>query len=167
MTVSGPYSVKPPEAAAPAKPTSFSCQYAAPAPVVARGRYRPVILNRTTALLSRSRIWITSPGLTCNSVAAVAGSAAGIGCPAAGAPGQWPVSRTAWAVRPVNAAASAIGTLLPADVAPLSLPEPAPSDSAGWAPAMKPRGSERSALSKRNGTWPSARLSWPGRSLVT
>jgi hypothetical protein len=61
-------------------------------------------------------------------------------------------------VRPVNAAASAIGTLLPADVAPLSRPESAPADSAGCAPAMKPSGSERRALSERNGIGPRARL---------
>jgi hypothetical protein len=171
--------VNPPEVAAPAKPMSFSCQYAAPAPDTWRGRNRPVTVNRTSRLLSRSRIWITAPGRTCSRAAAVTGSAAGIGSPARGWPGQCPVTRAAWAVMLVNAAASAIGTSLPV-VLSLPFPEPALPEPAlagrpgpappGWpgrAPATKPRGSERTALSKRNGTCPRARLSWAGSPWVT
>jgi hypothetical protein len=130
-TVSGPYLVKPPEVVAPAEPMSFRSQYASARPDGCRGRYRPVIVNRTERSLTRSCIWITSPSATCSSVAAVSGSAAGIGPPARGGPGQCPLSRTAWVVMAVKAAASEISTLLPPELPSLPLPEPASAGSAG------------------------------------
>ena len=94
-----------------------------------------MITNRTAPLEIPSFIRSTSPSATCSRAAAEAGSAAGMGCPAAGAPGQWPETSSAWAVTSPSAAASAMGRL----------PAPALRGVAGSAPVTKSSGSDQSA----------------------
>ena len=132
-TVSGPYVVNPLSVREPESPMSSSPQYPADAPDSCPGRYRPVMRNRSSRLDTWSRIRSRSPSVTCSAAAVVAGSAAGRGCPACGAPGQLPDSSTACASMPLSAAASAIGTL------------PALAGGAGSDPATNPSGSDQSA----------------------
>jgi len=132
-TVTGPYVVNPPEVVEPESPISSSCQYSDDAPEAGPGRYRPVTRNRSTWPDAGSRIRSRSPPVTWSIAAVVAGSAAGMGCPAAGGPGQVPETSTACAWMPLSAAASATGVLS------------VPAGRAGSEPATNASGSDQSA----------------------
>ena len=72
----------------------------------------------------------------------MAGSAAGMGCPLTGAPGQRPDTSSAWPVMSPSAAASAIGVLpVPPELAPAA----GVAGVAGSAPGTNPSGSDQTA----------------------
>ena len=108
---------------------------------------RPVIRKRNTELSARSRTVSTSPADTCSSMAADAGSAAGIGVPAVTeAAGHWPDTRIAWLVTPVSTAAWSRGV---SDLGVLAGRE-------GALPGTRLRGSDHDAAENAKGTPPSA-----------